>query len=274
MGGLCCCFGDNKKDLSPTTPLLSDKSSSRNGERTPNNNTSLGHSARQHNPDKEKQFLTSLEQLSPIVVGDLPLPALDKTFKDHASLYNNLLEKFEALRQVLHDFKALHEKETNGIPTLKECMKLMSINCGDAVITATRTRYSVQLQYDVKSISECCKGLPEDTLEALALYNKANTLIRNIMEKSPQVKDSIQLVLDDEEKLRREVTKADLSPSEGPEAVKTCARNINNLRYVPGALDTIKKYTKALFQELLDSSKRFFSEHDITDKPGIGKLVA
>ncbi|ESP04717.1 hypothetical protein LOTGIDRAFT_170554 [Lottia gigantea] len=275
MGGLCSCLGDdNQKSYqapTPNTPLLANIGSG------PGNNTgsdasktSGGKSARQHKPiDKEKQFLTSLQQLSPVIVNDLPIPSLNKTFKynsekiDQAKLFNDLLERFEDLRRTLNDFKQIYEKDTRGIPTLKECMKLLSTNCGEAKITGTRTKYSVILEYDVRDVSDCCHGLPEDTLESLQLYNKANALIRKIMEQTPHVKDSIQLVLDDEEKLRRDVTKENLSASQGPEALKICVRNINSLRSIPSSLETIQKYTDKSFKDLLESSKPFFSDREI-----------
>ena len=111
-------------------------------------------------------------------------------------------------------------------------------------------------------MSENCKGQPEDTLEALDLYNKINRLVKSILDKSPQVIRSLQLVLEDERNLLREVTRSDLSSTEGPEALRKCSENINRLRKLPGFIETIQKYTDKIFKEILEGSRVLLQGND------------
>lgn len=126
---------------------------------------------------------------------------------------------------------------------------------GGAKLTAKREKYCIQLEYNAREISENCSGLPEDVLEALELYNKINRLVKNILEKSPQVSKSLSLVVQDEEHLLREVTKVDLPISQGPDVMRSCAENINHLRKLSGYIDTMQKYSDKVFKEIVEGSK-------------------
>ncbi|XP_071094343.1 uncharacterized protein [Haliotis cracherodii] len=255
MGCLCSCLLPvSNPDASSKTPLLSGTTS------PPNNDSSNnGLSARQNRP-RRKEFLTSVEELANVHCSKLPLPALDKTFQDHSKLYNDLLESFNSLKDTMHDFKAVFEYETRGIPVLAECMKLLRKRCGSAALSASRTRFSITIEYDRQEVSRMCKGPAEDTLEALDLFNKANKLTRSILEKAPKVKNTIQVVLDDEQSLRREISKSKISSTDEPEAMKMCVANINKLRKLPGSIETIQKHTQRQFNEIKESSKALFEE--------------
>lgn len=132
---------------------------------------------------------------------------------------------------------------------------------GGATLTAKREKRCIQLQYDAREVSEKCTGLPEDTLEALELYNKINRQVKSILDKSPQVSRSLELVLEEEHNLKKEVTKADLSNTDGPEALRRCTENINRLRKLPGFIETIQKYTEKSFKEVLEGSKVLLKEN-------------
>ncbi len=131
---------------------------------------------------------------------------------------------------------------------------------GGATLTVSRTRYSVTIGYDSAEVSRRCKGPAEDTIEALELFNKINKLTKSILEKSPKVKNSVQVILDDEQSLRREISKSDLGGSDEPEAMKICVANINKLRKLPGAIETIQKHSQKQFNDIKESSKCLFEE--------------
>ncbi|XP_067686792.1 uncharacterized protein [Haliotis asinina] len=252
MGCLCSCLcPEPNSEASPKTPLLSGTTS------PPSNNN--GQSARQNRPPR-KEFLTSVEELASVHCAKLPLPALDKTFQDHSKLYNDLLDSFNTLKDTIHDFKAVFEYETSGIPVLGDCLKLLRKRCGAATLTASQTRFSITVEYDRLEVSRLCTGPAEDTLEALELFNKANKLTRSILEKAPKVKNTIQVVLDDEQSLRRDISKSDISTTDEPEVMKLCVANINKLRKLPGSVETIQKHTQRQFNELKESSKALFEE--------------
>nr|KAG5696889.1 hypothetical protein BaRGS_035299 [Batillaria attramentaria] len=182
--------------------------------------------------------------------------------RDHGKLYNDLYGNFKDLRQSLHDFKAKFLQDTAGIPVMADCLKALSARCGGAKLKATREKRCIQLHYDSREISEQCSGLPEDVLESLELYNKMNRLIKGLLDKAPQVSRSLALVLDDEQKLKREVTKSDLPANEGPDAMRACTDNINRLRKLPVFIETILKYTEKIFREVLDGSKVLLDADD------------
>ncbi|KAK7087244.1 uncharacterized protein [Littorina saxatilis] len=277
MGALCSCFCESNDEPTHRTPLLT------GGQNKPvtsqhvpsyvktSSTTSQSAvtqppppSARQHRPEalKEQDFVTSLDHVAPVSLHQLPaqLAALNKTFQDHAKLYNEQHDHFKQLRQAVNDFKAKFVADTSGIPVMADCLRILADRCGGATLTAKREKRCIQLQYDAREVSEKCTGLPEDTLEALELYNKINRQVKSILDKSPQVSRSLELVLEEEHNLKKEVTKADLSNTDGPEALRRCTENINRLRKLPGFIETIQKYTEKSFKEVLEGSKVLLKE--------------
>lgn len=187
------------------------------------------------------------------------VPSLDKTFQDHAKLYNDLYSTFVQLRKSLHYFMTQFETEENS-PKIADCLRMLSKRCGDAKLSGSMTKNCIQITYDKRDISEKCQGLPENVLDTLELYNKINNLIKSILAKSPQVRSSISIVLEEEPKLKREVTKADPDGKLGPEPLRMTADNFTKLRKLPVNVDTIQKYTSKTFKEIVNGSKILFEE--------------
>lgn len=73
-----------------------------------------------------------------------------------------------------------------------------------------------------------------------------------------QVRSSITLVLEEEQKLKREVTKADPDGKLGPEPLKLTSENFQRLHKVPEYINTIEKYTSKASKEILNGSKPLF----------------
>lgn len=123
------------------------------------------------------------------------------------------------------------------------------------------TKNCIQITYDKRDVSEKCLGPAEDVLETLELYNKANNLIRNILAKSPQVQTSIRLILEEEQKLKREVTKADPDGKLGPEPLRKATENFSKLHKLPVFIETIQKYTNKTFKEIASGSRILFENN-------------
>ncbi|CAL1535310.1 unnamed protein product [Lymnaea stagnalis] len=261
MGNICDCDknGQDNNGVNPRTPLLSGNSHHTPITREPSG-TATGQSARSYKPEKS-ELISSLEELSLISLARIQsVPSLDKTFQDHGKLYNDLYSNFVDLRKCLNEFKAKFEADTAGIPTITECLKLLAKQCGNARLIGSRTKNCIQITYDKRYVSQNCEGQPEEVLETLELYNKANKLIKNLLDKAPQVKSSITLVLEEEHKLKREVTKADPDGKLGPEPLKLTSQNFIKLHKIPTSIDTINNYTSKAFKEIVSGSKILFED--------------
>ncbi|GFO09918.1 hypothetical protein PoB_003642300 [Plakobranchus ocellatus] len=264
MGNLCDCFNTEKDGPTPKTPLLTAAQPPAVTVTSPVKESPppAAQSARLHKPETaHDDFLTSLEEISQIEMKAVStVPSLDKTFQDHAKLYNDLYTNFTELRQCLHNFKASFEKETAGIPTIFECLKLLAKRCGGATLTGSRSKNCIQIDCDRREVSEKCEGPAEDVLEIIETYNRANRLIRSLQDKGPQVRSSVRLVLEQEATLKKEVTKADPDGKMGPEPLKAASENFSRLHRLPAYIDTIQKYTAKTFKEIANGSRVLFEE--------------
>ncbi|RUS78267.1 hypothetical protein EGW08_013958 [Elysia chlorotica] len=265
MGNICDCF-KTEDGPTPKTPLLTSAQppavTSQPLKDPQASALPRGQSARQHKPEVvENEFMSSLEEIGQVEMKSVTtVPSLEKTFQDHAKIYNDLYTTFTELRQCLHNFKATYEKETAGIPTIFECLKLLAKQCGGAKLSGTRTKNCIQIECDRREVSEKCGVPAEDVLDAIETYNRTNRLIRSLLDKAPQVKSSVRLVLEQESTLKREVTKADPDGKQGPEPLRNASENFSRLHRLPGYIDTIQKYTSKTFKEIVNGSKVLFEE--------------
>uniref|UniRef100_A0A0B6YPJ3 Uncharacterized protein n=1 Tax=Arion vulgaris TaxID=1028688 RepID=A0A0B6YPJ3_9EUPU len=263
MGNLCDCLNPKPDTDGPNskTPLLAGGNHPAPQTRDSASNV-VGQSARLNKPVEDKRdFTSSLDALSTVNLATITtVPSLDKTFQDHARLYNDMYSTFVDLRKCLHDFKAKFESDTFGIPIIAECLKLLAERCGGARLSGSMTKNCIQITFDRRDVSEKCQGPAEEVLETLDLYNKANNLIKTILSKSPQVRNSITLVLEEEQKLKREVTKTDPDGKFGPDPLRKTSDNFTKLHRLPVNIDTIQKYTSKTFKEIANGSKILFEE--------------
>ncbi|XP_059145655.1 uncharacterized protein LOC131932757 [Physella acuta] len=259
MGNICDCLNEKKysDNPSPRTPLLAGSSHAPTLTRQP---SPIGQSARLNKVEKQ-DFESSLDAIHQIKLSKVStVSSLDKTFQDHGKLYNDLYTNFIELRKSLNTFKSFFEAETSGIPIISDCLTLLAKRCGQAKLSGNRTKNCVLISYDRREVSQQCQGPPEDVIEIIELYNKINKLIKNILEKSPQVRSSITLVLEEEQKLKREVTKADPDGKLGPEPLKLTSENFQKLHKLPEYINTIEKYTSKTCKEILNGSKPLFED--------------
>lgn len=104
---------------------------------------------------------------------------------------------------------------------------------------------------------------PQRVLDCLQLFNSFNKNIQKILERTPEVENSAKILLDDEGGMRKEVTKADLVGTEGPEAMQVCNENIHKLRKMNSNLKTIKSHTERTMKEVIEASKALFNGPNI-----------
>lgn len=205
--------------------------------------------------------MTSLETVTTVELAAVTtLPSLDKTFQDHAKLYNDLHSSFKDLRACLHAFKAHFDYDTGGIPVLHECLKILNTRCGTVQLRGSRTKNCIQIIYNQRSVSKECQGSPEDVIDTLELYNTCNKHIKSVLDKAPKVKSSISLILEEEHNLKKEVTKADPDGRQGVTPLKVTSANFQKLHKLPSVIDTIQKYTTDIFKEISNGSKVLFDD--------------
>jgi len=101
-----------------------------------------------------------------------------------------------------------------------------------------------QINYDGREV-------PYQAIPAFISYNTAGRYIHELLDKTPSVTRSIQLVLDDERRLEHDVLVASLG-RDSPAAMKNCRDNIEVLRQtaVP-AVAELERRTRAVAAELL-----------------------
>ena len=77
--------------------------------------------------------------------------------------------------------------------------------------------------------------------------------MQDIMDKGPALVSSVELVINTERELRREVLVASLG-EDGPQCMKNCMENVTDLKKVPAAVEDIKLETLRTFEELKNAA--------------------
>ena len=99
------------------------------------------------------------------------------------------------------------------------------------------------------------RDVPYQTIPAFIAFNASSKLVRQLISKCPAASASIQLVLDDERQLIRDVMVSSLG-ADGPSALSNCRSNLDSLRHValPG-IDDIKHRTGDLAAQLATAAR-------------------
>ncbi|KAL3857109.1 hypothetical protein ACJMK2_011804 [Sinanodonta woodiana] len=265
MGNTCCgCLSSEKDSYSyeynSRTPLLGAQVSVPESRAATKENVS---SARRYRPPEDsRQFESSIEAVTTIETLPVPVSSVDKTFKDQAKRYNDLVETYSNLRTEIHNFKTYFEEETSGIPVLQDCFRILVRRCGDAKITIDRkSKTLLYVSFNQKDVTEKCTVTPEQALKPLEHYQNACKYAGDVLHHAPHIKDSISIIINDEKAMRREITKADLPGEKGVDAMKAVMSNITNLKQMKVNIDTIQKYADNTFKELLEASRNFFASN-------------
>jgi len=101
-----------------------------------------------------------------------------------------------------------------------------------------------QINYDGREV-------PYQAIPAFISYNTTGRYIHELLDKSPSVTRSVQMVLDDERRLERDLLVASLG-RDSPLALQNCRDNIEVLRWtVMPAISELEQRTKAVAAELV-----------------------
>ena len=73
---------------------------------------------------------------------------------------------------------------------------------------------------------------------------------------------NIKIILNDEETLRKDIMKADLTSEESVEATKAFLDNISKLRVMSMGTDTLYRDVEKKFKEFSAAAKGFFKENE------------
>ncbi|KAL5016908.1 hypothetical protein ScPMuIL_006497 [Solemya velum] len=222
-------------------------------------------SVRQYRPPDPDDTGTpvSIGKLEDIKMKHVAVESLDKMFQDHAKLYNDVLKSCKTMKADLHDFKTIFVAETEGIPVLQSCVTCLVSRCGKAKLEVKRLKNCLKIFFDPQEVSKYCKdSSPEQTLEALTLFNRVNKHVQAVLNHAPPVDSSISIILKDERKLMNDILKADLEGSTGPNSMKACVENFKSLKRISTNLTVMTKDTDILLKSIIDASKAFFKDDE------------
>lgn len=220
-------------------------------------------SARQHIPVEKEEFETSIELISTVQLQTVPIATIDKTFKDLGKLYNEVIDNFRSLETETHKFKEYFVAETSGIPVLSTCVVILRKRAGNTVINIERkSKNFIEVKFDAKEIAKACEGNPEDVIRPLEHFANACRHIRNVLSHAPQVEQNVKIILQDEDNLKKEIMKADMTTTEIQQGIKIFLDNVSKLRTVAAGTDTIKRDVEKKFKEFSKASEGFFLEND------------
>ena len=83
------------------------------------------------------------------------------------------------------------------------------------------------------------------------------------MARAPQVQSNISIVLNDEDTLRKDILKADLTPEVSQQAMRSFLDNVSKLRTSAAGTDTIKRDVEKKFKEFSKASEGFFPKEEV-----------
>jgi len=97
--------------------------------------------------------------------------------------------------------------------------------------------------------------VPYQAIPAFISYNTTGRYVHELLDKTPSVAHSVQMVLDDERRLERDILVASLG-HESPAALQNCRDNVEVLRRtVLPAIAEIERRTRAVASELVEFEK-------------------
>ncbi|KAL4223667.1 hypothetical protein ACF0H5_017135 [Mactra antiquata] len=256
--GNCCGTEEEQRPL-----LNSETVGARSG--TLNNTTPVvtepPQSARNHNPVEKRDFETSIELISKVQLQTIQITTINKTFQDLGSLYNDVIDNFQSLETNIHNFKEFFVEDTAGIPVLATCVKILVQRAGEAKITIERTQKNlITVLFDSKEIARICGEKSDRVVKPLEYFASACRHIRNVLEHAPQVESNVKIILQEDEKMRKDIMKSDLSQEDIQRNIKALLENVSKMRVVAAGTDTIKRDVEKKFKEFSKASEGFFVE--------------
>jgi len=123
-----------------------------------------------------------------------------------------------------------------------------------------KTKTFLELSYDKTEVANKCNGNPENSINPLNHFRSACRHIREVLERAPQVQTNVSIILNDEDTLRKDIVKADLTPEAAQAGTKAFVDNVSKLRVIAAGTDTLKRDVEKKFKEFSKASEGFFKE--------------
>ena len=139
----------------------------------------------------------------------------------------------------------------------KKCLSLLG---GAQIKVERRSKNFIEIGYSPTDISRNCTVNPEQVIPAIEHFKSACKNIRDVLERAKQVQYNIGIILNDEETLRKDIMKADLTSEESVDATKSFLENISKLRVMSAGTDTLHRDVEKKFKEYSAASRGFFKE--------------
>ena len=134
---------------------------------------------------------------------------------------------------------------------------------GEAEVKVERkSKNFIEITYSPSEVSRKCTVNPERVIPAIEYFKSACKNIRDVLERAKQVQYNIKIILNDEETLRKDIMKADLTSEESVEATKAFLDNISKLRVMATGTDTLHRDVEKKFKEFSTAAKGFFKENE------------
>ena len=103
-----------------------------------------------------------------------------------------------------------------------------------------------------------CLVDPQDVLETVKHFNAMNKHLEKVLERCQSIQNNMNLLIQDKESIRLQITKEQLSASEGAETMHNCIENFKTLEQMRRNIDVMKERSQAKLKEIVEASKGFF----------------
>lgn len=248
MGALLDCLKPKEDPLKPE-PVTQYSSTS---ERTP----LLAHipraqptSARvQQRPEILDSGQDEEPNLEPIEIQTLGISDVDKQFKDHAGLYNDYLSRYVELQTCMTSLGGNKLTKYKGVQTTMQNIRSeMSTEGWNHLKLNRRYKHCMEIKYQGQTLNE-------NALLAFQAFNRANHLVKELFDKKKPLIDSVSLVIESEEKIKRDVfvhCTDSQHQGQGAEFWKISLGNMKKLRRVRPCVEYMSKETSLFFDEMV-----------------------
>ncbi|XP_064619669.1 uncharacterized protein LOC135483081 [Lineus longissimus] len=272
MGGICPCFGKEPEHTyapvpssnSEKTPLLASGSygSTKPRSSATNDAATVASARLKHSADPPNRSFEE-NDLRPLSVDDVGVPNLDKQFQDHVMLFNDYLDKYNQLKATISEMMSTYD-DTGVTPgTLTQIFSMLkgelNEEAQDSLKVVRKFKFCMELKFEAKFVN----GYGVAILDG---FNKANRLVKDLVDKGPTLVQTVTMVVENEEQSKRDVTVYYSEPErkeQGPEKLKACLKNIGEMKRVKPAVSFIKKEAHLTFDDLQNGAQVLFKAVEV-----------
>ena len=129
---------------------------------------------------------------------------------------------------------------------------------GNAKLDVKRRKHCLQIIYSEHSLMTSSLSNPQELIDTIKCFNSLNRHIEKVLSRSQGIKDSINIIIAEENETRLEITKASISASDGATSMHNLIANIKVLQQIRTKIDKMTNKCDPLFKSILESSRGFF----------------